>query len=67
MTICLLTEVKWQSAMLVLGWLTVWVLDRLWDVFELEFLCRQTFINSSALLMSLMVCARAMGPKHLLA
>ena len=39
MSICLLTEVKRQWATLVLGWVTVWVLDQLWDVSELEFLC----------------------------
>ena len=39
MSICLLTEVKRQWAMLVLGWVTVWVLDQLCDVSELEFLC----------------------------
>ena len=38
MTICLLTEVKWQWAMLVLGWVTVSVQDQLWDVSKLEFL-----------------------------
>ena len=38
MTICLLTEVKRQWAMLVLGWVTVSVRDQLWDVSKLEFL-----------------------------
>ena len=38
MTISLLTEVKWQWAMLVLGWVTVSVQDQLWDVSKLEFL-----------------------------
>ena len=32
MTISLLTEVKRQWAMLVLGWVTVSVRDQLWDV-----------------------------------
>ena len=35
MTICLLTEVKRQWAMLVLGWVTVSVRDQLWDVSKL--------------------------------
>ena len=39
MTICLLTEVNRQWAMLVLGWVTVSVRDQLWDVSKLEFLC----------------------------
>ena len=30
MSICLLIEVKWQWAMLVLGWVTVSVLHQLW-------------------------------------
>ena len=38
MTICLLTEVKRQRAMLVLAWITVSVRDQLWDVSKLEFL-----------------------------
>ena len=38
MTICLFTEVKRQWAMLVLGWVTVSVRDKLWDVSKLEFL-----------------------------
>ena len=38
MSICLLTEVKQQWATLVLGWVTVGVLDQLWDVSQLEFL-----------------------------
>ena len=38
MTICLLTEVKQQWAMLVLGWVNVSVWDQLWDVSKLEFL-----------------------------
>ena len=38
MAICLLTEVKRQWAMLVLGWVTVSVQDQLWDVSKLEFL-----------------------------
>ena len=38
MTICLLTEVRRQWAMLVLGWVTVSVWDQLWDVSKLEFL-----------------------------
>ena len=55
MTICLLTEVKGQWAMLVLGWVTVSVRDQLWDVSKFEFLfCHETFVNSSALLMSAM-------------
>ena len=54
-TISLLTEVKRQWAMLVLGWVTVSVRDQLWDVSKLEIsLCHETFVNSSALLMSLM-------------
>ena len=36
MTICLLTEVKWQWAMLVFGWVTVSVRVQLWDVSKLE-------------------------------
>ena len=32
MTICLLTEVKWQWAVIVLGWVTVSIRDQLWDV-----------------------------------
>ena len=39
MSICLLTEVKRQWAILVLGWVTVSVLDQQWDVSQLEFLC----------------------------
>ena len=39
MTISLLTEVKREWAMLVLGWVTVSVRDQLWDVSKLEFLC----------------------------
>ena len=39
MTVSLLTEGKRQWAMLVLGWVTVSVLDQLWDVSKLEFLC----------------------------
>ena len=38
MTICLLTEVKWQWAMLVLVWVTVSVRDQLCDVSKLEFI-----------------------------
>ena len=38
MTICLLTEVKLQWAMLVHGWVTLSLLDQLWDVSKLEFL-----------------------------
>ena len=38
MTISLLTEVKQQWAMLVLGWVTLSVRDQLWDVSKLEFL-----------------------------
>ena len=38
MSICLLTEVKLQWAMLKLGWVTVSVRDQLWDVSKLEFL-----------------------------
>ena len=38
-SISLLTEVKQQWAMLVLGWVTVSVRDQLWDVSKLEFLC----------------------------
>ena len=34
----LLTEVKRQWAMLVLGWVTVSVWNQLWDVSKLEFL-----------------------------
>ena len=37
-TICLLTEVKRQWAMLLLGWVTVSVRHQLWDVSKLEFL-----------------------------
>ena len=33
MSICLLNEVKQQWAMFVLGWVTVSVLDDLWDDF----------------------------------
>ena len=36
---CLLTEVKQQWAMLVLGWVTVSVPDQLWDVSK--FLCHK--------------------------
>ena len=39
MTVSLLTEVKQQWAMLVLGWVTISVRDQLWDVSKLEFLC----------------------------
>ena len=39
MTISLLTEVKQQWAMLVLGRVTVSVQDQLWDVSKLKFLC----------------------------
>ena len=53
MTISLLTEVKRQWAMLVLGLVTVSFRDQLWDVSKLEFLS-VTFVNSSALLLSLM-------------
>ena len=52
-SICLVTEVKRQWAMLVLGWVTVSVQDQLWDVSKLEFLSVKTFVNSSALLVSL--------------
>ena len=52
-TICLLTEVKQQWAMLVLGWVTVSVRDQLWDVSKLEFLSVMR-LNSSVLLVSLM-------------
>ena len=38
MTISLLTEIKRQGPMLVLGWLTVSVRNQLWDVSKLEFL-----------------------------
>ena len=38
MPICLLTEVKWQWAMLVLAWVTISVGEQLWDVSDLEFL-----------------------------
>ena len=38
MTICLLTEVKRQWALLVLAWVTVSVRDQLWDISKLEFL-----------------------------
>ena len=38
MTVSLLTVVKQQWAMLVLGWVTVSVRDHLWDVSKLEFL-----------------------------
>ena len=36
--ICLLTEVKRQWSMLVLGWVSVSVWDQLWDLSNLEFL-----------------------------
>ena len=39
MSICLLTEDKRQWATLVLGLVIVSVLDQLWDVSKLEFLC----------------------------
>ena len=39
MIISLLTEVKRQWAMLVLGWLTISVQDQLWDVSKMAFLC----------------------------
>ena len=38
MPICLLTEVKRQWAMLVLGWVTISVWDQMWDLSKLEFL-----------------------------
>ena len=50
----LLTEVTWQWAMLVLGWVTVSVWDQLWDVSKLEFLSVMKLLHSSALLVSLM-------------
>ena len=62
-SICLLTEGKRQWAMLVLGWVTVSVWDQLWDVSKLEFLCHKTFLNSSALLMSLMALCSHQGTK----
>ena len=45
MTVSLLTEVKWEWAMLihVLGWVNVSVRDQLWDVPKLEFLCVTNF------------------------
>ena len=56
---CLLTGVKQQWAMLVLGWVTVSVWNELWDVSKLEFLSvtrlnSSKIVNSSALLVSLM-------------
>ena len=66
MNICLLTEVKQQWAMLVLGWVTVWVLDQLWDVSQLEFLCvtrlSEILVHYSCFRW---LCARARGWKHL--
>ena len=51
----LITEVKQQWATLVLGWMTVLDLGPIWDVSDLEFcFCRETFINSSVLLLFLM-------------
>ena len=44
MTICLLTEVKRQWALLVLGGVTVSLRDQLWDVSKLEFLCVTRFL-----------------------
>ena len=43
MTISLLTEVKQQWSMLLLGWVTVSVWNQLWDVSKLEFLCVTRF------------------------
>ena len=66
MSFCLLTEVKWQWAMLVFGWVTLSrpAVGCVWVGIPL---CHQTSVNSSALLVSLMACARPRGLKHLLA
>ena len=44
MTFSLLSEVKRQWAMLVLGWVTVSVRDQLWDVSKFKFLCVMRFL-----------------------
>ena len=54
-SICLCTEVKWQWATLVLGWVTVPSSRPATGCVQVGItLCPQTFTNSSALLVSLM-------------
>ena len=68
MSICLLTEVKQQWTTLILGWVTISCRPAVGCVSVGISLCPQTFVNPSALLVSLMAfCAHAMGPKHFLA
>ena len=56
MSTCLIAEVKQQWVILVLGWRTVSVLGQIWDVSYLGIcFCHQTFINSCALPVPLMV------------